>query len=92
MKKKVCVGVAIAIVAVALIALIIFVFSGKSAETSLELNGVWKVAKNVTDGSISIPQNEYMIFSNGEAIAFAQENRPRYWRVCHSALQYYLHS
>ena len=25
-------------------------------------------------------------------IAFAQENRPRYWRVCHSALQYYLHS
>ena len=74
MKKKVCVGVAIAIVAVALIALIIFVFSGKSAETSLELNGVWKVAKNVTDGSISIPQNEYMIFSNGEASDFRDGN------------------
>ena len=74
MKKKVCVGVAIAIVAVALIALIIFVFSGKSAETSLELNGVWKVAKNVTEGSISIPQNEYMIFSNGEASDFRDGN------------------
>lgn len=67
MKKKVYIGVAIVIVAIAMIALMVFVFSGKPAETSLELSGVWKVAKNVNEGSISIPQNEYMIFNNGEA-------------------------
>ena len=67
MKKKVYIGAAIVIVAIAMIALMVFVFSGKPAETSLELSGVWKVAKNVNEGSISIPQNEYMIFNNGEA-------------------------
>lgn len=67
MKKKVYIGAAIVIVAIAMIVLMVFVFSGKPAETSLELSGVWKVAKNVNEGSISIPQNEYMIFNNGEA-------------------------
>lgn len=74
MKKKVCIGAAIVIVAIAIITLTVFVFSGKPAESSLELNGVWKVAKNVTEGSISIPQNEYMIFSNGEASDFRDGN------------------
>lgn len=67
MKKKVYIGAAIVIVAIAMIALMVFVFSGKPAETSLELSGVWKVTKNVNEDSISIPQNEYMIFHNGEA-------------------------
>lgn len=58
MKKKVYIGAAIVIVAIAMIALMVFVFSGKPAKTSLELSGVWKVVKNVNEGSISIPQNE----------------------------------
>ena len=74
MKKKVYIGAAIVIVAIAMIALMVFVFSGKPAETSLELSGVWKVVKNVNEGSISIPQNEYMIFNDGEARDYRDGN------------------
>lgn len=74
MKKKVYIGAAIVIVAIAMIALMVFVFSGKPAETSLELSGVWKVVKNVNEGSISIPQNEYMIFNGGEASDYRDGN------------------
>lgn len=74
MKKKVYIGAAIVIVAIAMIALMVFVFSGKPAETSLELSGVWKVVKNVNEGSISIPQNEYMIFNDGEASDYRDGN------------------
>lgn len=74
MKKKVYIGAAIVIVAIAMIALMVFVFSGKPAETSLELSGVWKVVKNVNEGSISIPQNEYMIFNDGEVSDYRDGN------------------
>lgn len=74
MKKKVYIGTAIVIVVIAIIALIGFVCSGKPAEASLELNGVWKVANNVNKGAVSIPQNEYMIFNNGEASDYRDGN------------------
>lgn len=74
MTKRVFIGAAIAVVAVAIIALVVFVFSGKSEKVSLELNGIWKVAKNVTDGSISIPQDEYMVFRDGEASDYRDGN------------------
>ena len=67
MKKKVCIGAAAVIVAIAIIALTVFVFAGKTDKATLELDGVWKVVKSVTDGSMSIPQSEYMVFCDGEA-------------------------
>lgn len=74
MKKKVYIGTAVAVVGIAIIALIAFVFSGKPDKATLDLDGVWKVAKNVTDGAISIPQNEYMVFSGGNAIDYRDGN------------------
>lgn len=74
MKKKVYIGAAIVIVVIAIIALIGFVFSGKPAEASFELNGVWKVANNVNRGAVSIPQNEYMIFNDGEVSDYRDGN------------------
>lgn len=67
MKKKVVIGVAAAVVVIVIAALLVFVFSGKHAGYAPDLSGVWKVATNVTDGVVSIPENEYMVFSEGEA-------------------------
>ncbi|WP_066925688.1 hypothetical protein [Murdochiella massiliensis] len=80
MKKKVMIGAAIAVVVVALAAIMVFVFTGKEGEhtSTVELDGTWKVAVNVADGSISIPQNEYMVFDNGEARDYRDGNTVPY--------------
>ena len=67
MKKKVIIGVAAAVVVIAIAALLVFVFSGKNGENTFNLSGIWKVVTNVNDGVVSIPQNEYMVFNEGEA-------------------------
>lgn len=80
MKKKVMIGVAIAVVVVAIAAIMVFVFSGKEEEHAamVELDGTWKVAVNVAEGSVSIPQNEYMVFDNGEACDYRDGNADPY--------------
>lgn len=78
MKRKFLVGAIAIIVVIAIVALMIFVFSGKDKESSFDLNGVWKVANNVTDGSISIPQSEYIIFSEDEASGYRDGNAEPY--------------
>lgn len=65
MKKKVSIGVAATVVIVAIAVLVIFVFSGKNEDKAFDFSGVWKVAVNVSAGTASIPQNEYMVFSEG---------------------------
>lgn len=67
MKKKIVISVVAAVVVIAIAALMVFVFSGKNEENAFDLSGVWKVATNVSDGAVSIPQNEYMVFSEGKA-------------------------
>lgn len=78
MKKKVVIGVAAAVVVVAIAALMVFVFSGKNEENAFGLSGVWKVATNVNDGVVSIPQNEYMVFNEGEASDYRDGNAEPY--------------
>lgn len=67
MKKKVIIGVVAAVVVIAIAALLVFVFSVKNGENAFNLSGIWKVVTNVNDGVVSIPQNEYMVFNEGEA-------------------------
>ena len=80
MKKKVMIAVATAVVVVAIAAIMVFVFSGEEGEpkVAIELDGTWKVAANVVEGSVSIPQNEYMVFSNGEARDYRDGNADPY--------------
>lgn len=78
MKKKVTIGVATTVVVIAIVALVIFVFMGKNRQHIFELNGVWKVATNVSDGVVTIPKNEYMVFSNGEAYDYRDGNADPY--------------
>lgn len=77
MKKKVVIGVTAAVVIIILVALLVFVFSGKNTENTapIELNGIWKVTTNVVEGKVNIPQNEYMIFADGEASDFRDGNK-----------------
>lgn len=69
MKKKmpwiICGGV----VVMAIIAMLVFVFSGNGDTTSEKLNveGTWKVAVYVDNGTISIIDTEYMIFDSENA-------------------------
>ncbi len=60
MKKKTAYGIAGAVVFAAVAALIFFVMSGKDT-VKTDLTGVWKVASNVTEGTVEIPENEYMV-------------------------------
>lgn len=67
MKKKTGIIVASAVVLVAIVALLIFVFSGKNEVQTIDLTGVWKVTSNVVEGTVTIPQNEYMVFDGSIA-------------------------
>lgn len=67
MKKKVVIGVGAAIVFIAIAAMLVFVFSGKDEKSPLDVSGTWKVVTNVSGGVVSIPESEYMVFSEGEA-------------------------
>lgn len=78
MKKKVIIGVVAAVVAIAIAVMLVFVFSGKNAENAFDLSGVWKVAANVNDGVVAIPQNEYMVFSHEEASDYRDGNTEPY--------------
>lgn len=79
MKKKLVMGVASVVVIIAITVLMVFVFSEQNEKKSFSLRGVWMVAANVTDGVVSIPENEFMVFSdtnvsdyrNGNAEPFA---------------------
>lgn len=62
MKSKIVIGVVAAVVVIAIAGLLIFVLSGNNNEKTLDVDGVWKVATNVSEGVLSIPNNEYMVF------------------------------
>lgn len=80
MKKKVLIGMAIAVVVVAIAAILVFVLSGKNEipNAATELEGTWKVAANVVEGAASIPQNEYMVFDSEEARDYRDGNADPY--------------
>lgn len=78
MKKKAIIGVVAAVVVIAIAALVVFVLSGNSEESAFDLSGVWKVTTNVNDGVVSIPQNEYMVFAEGEASDYRDGNADPY--------------
>lgn len=78
MKKKIVIGVGIAMVVITIAALMVFVFSGKNEENTFDLSGVWKVATNINDGVVSIPQNEYMVFTEGKACDYRDGNADPY--------------
>lgn len=78
MKKNVVIGVVAAVVFIAIAVLMVFVFSGKNEESAFDLSGVWKVATNVNEGVVSIPQMEYMVFSEGEASDYRDGNTEPY--------------
>ena len=73
MKKKSVIIIAVsAFVLVAIAMLLIFVFSGNSMDDmkAIELNGTWKVAAYFSNGSPTLPENEYMIFNDDTATAY----------------------
>lgn len=74
MKKNFVVGVASTVVIIAIVVLMVFVFSGKDEENSFSLSGIWKVAVNVNDGTVSIPQDEFMVFSDNNASDYRDGN------------------
>lgn len=74
MKKKIIVGIATLVVVVAIAVLIVFVFSNKSEKEALELSGIWKVAVNVSNGDVTIPKDEYMLFTDNEASDYRDGN------------------
>lgn len=77
MKKKVTVGVVATIVVVVIVALIVFVIFGEDKSKPIDLSGVWKIAVVVTDGTVDIPENEYMVLDANEAKDYRNgENKP----------------
>ncbi len=64
MKKKAPIIVCGVVVIVAIIAMVVFVFSGSNdvPVESVNMEGTWKVAVYVNNGTVSIIDNEYMIF------------------------------
>ena len=72
MKKKSIIIIASSVfVFVAIAALLFFVLSGNPNDDmkTIELNGTWKVASYFSNGSPTLPENEYMIFTDDVAIA-----------------------
>lgn len=80
MKKKIMIGVATVTVVVVIAALIVFVIMGQNKETAnkIELEGIWKVATNVVEGTVGVPENEYMVFDDEEAFDYRDGNSEPY--------------
>ena len=73
MKKKTAMIVAASVfVLVAIAALLIFVFSGdpKADMKTVELNGTWKVAAYFSNGTHTLPESEYITFTDDCATAY----------------------
>lgn len=69
MKKKLLLIVSSIVVAVVITAMVMFALSGHDDASAEPLNmeGIWKVAVSVSTGSMSIVDNEYMIFNGNTA-------------------------
>ena len=75
MKKKVPYIVCGAVGIIAIVAMIVFVLSGDNDATAEPMNveGTWKVAVYVNNGTVSIIDNEYMIFAK-ESVSDYRDN------------------
>lgn len=69
MKKRIPFIICGVVVLIAIIAMLVFVFISNGNTTSEELNieGTWKVAVYIDNGTVSIINNEYMIFDSENA-------------------------
>lgn len=70
-KKSIIISIVSAFLLAAIVSLLIFVFVGKPSESmkTINLNGTWKIAAYFSNGVPSLPENEYMIFTNDSATA-----------------------
>ena len=72
MKKNVITIVAAVVVLIAISALLLFVFTTPPSTVTaptIDITGSWKVASYVNNGSVSLPEKEYMVFTDTEATA-----------------------
>lgn len=69
MKKKLPFIIFGVVIAVVITAMVMFALSGRDdvSANPLNVDGVWKVAVSVSTGSVSIVDNEYMIFNSDTA-------------------------
>lgn len=69
MKKKLPFIISSVVIAAVIIAMVMFALNGRDDASAVPLNmeGTWKVAVSVSAGSMSIVDNEYMIFSGDTA-------------------------
>ena len=70
-KKTLIITITSVFVLAAIITLLIFVFSGNPTADvkSVNLNGTWKVAAQFSNDSASLPENEFMVFTDDTATA-----------------------
>ncbi len=80
MKKKFVYVVGGIVLAVMLSILVLFAFSGDNtiANQTLDVEGTWKVVTYVNNGTATLVENEFMIFSNGQANAYRDGNKDPY--------------
>ena len=65
------------VIAIAITFMLVFVFSGndkKTDNTSIQMDGTWKVVTYVNNGEVSIVENEFMVFDNETANDYRDGN------------------
>lgn len=77
MKRKGFFFVGGIVIAIAITFMLVFVFSGndkKTDNTSIQMDGTWKVVTYVNNGEVSIVENEFMVFDNETANDYRDGN------------------
>lgn len=80
MKKRIVYAVCGIVLIAAVSLLIIFAFSGDSTSQNITVGveGTWRVVTYVNNGAATLIENEYMVFSDGEANAYRDGNKEPY--------------
>ncbi|MBQ3544407.1 MAG: hypothetical protein IJA34_05400 [Lachnospiraceae bacterium] len=73
MRKKFGIVACCTFIVVSVTAMLIFIFSGNKiieGDSGISLKGTWKVVSVVDNNTVSLPENNYIIFENENAIVY----------------------
>ena len=80
MKKRISYVICGVVLVMILVVLLVFAFSGNDTQSNetVDITGTWKVVTYVSNGSATLVENEFMIFSDNQAEAYRDKNKEPY--------------